>query len=111
MPSKKSALLTTWYFGFLSHELLELHKLSFTSAKAIQCFCIMNFESKLSVHATQTLHKQNLVLFDLHNAFCSKNQSIFLIFFKRHHFTLCAVLSIVEAGRVATKRKKNQNQR
>jgi len=37
----------------------------------------MNFESKLSVHATQTLHKQNPVLFDLNNAFCSNNQRIF----------------------------------
>jgi len=45
-------------------------------AKAIQSFCIMNFESKLSVHATETLHKQNLVLFDLNNAFCSKDKAM-----------------------------------
>jgi hypothetical protein len=34
----------------------------------------MNYESELSVHATQTLHKQNPVLFDLINGFCWCNQ-------------------------------------
>jgi len=37
----------------------------------------MNFESELSIHATETLHKQNPVLFDLNNVFCSNNQRIF----------------------------------
>jgi hypothetical protein len=55
----------------------KFHELSIDFTKAIQCFCVMNFESKLSVHATQTLHKQNPVLFDLDNAFCSKNQCVY----------------------------------
>jgi len=69
MPRRKGTF--SHNFSIVKNKRLRIlrDKLSFTSAKAIQCFCIMNFESKLSVHATQTLHKQNPVLFDLEMAF------------------------------------------